>query len=168
MKKIVLGLALLGLMSCKQDKIAFVDSIKLMEGYQEKVDIDNKFKGKAESFAKKRDSISQAFQIEAQAFQTKAQGMPQKKAQEEYAVLQQKGQFISQQLQQEEQQLQLLNQTELDSLVSKVKKHIREYGKTNGYTYIFGGGDSGSVLYGEGSKDLTEMILKELNDGYKK
>ncbi|MEO0528061.1 MAG: OmpH family outer membrane protein [Bacteroidota bacterium] len=168
MKKIIGVFMVLGLVACKQDKIGYVDNIKLMDKYQEKIDIEEKYKVKLEGLNKKRDSISQAFQIEAQAFQTKAQSMSQKKAQEEYGILQQRGQFIGQQLQQEEQQIQAQGQTEMDSLISRVKKHIQEFGKTNGYTYILGGGDGGSVLYGQETYDLTEMVLKELNDDYKK
>ena len=161
-------MALLGMVACQQNKIGFVDNVKLMEDYQEKMDIEAKFKVKVEALGKKRDSISQAFQQEAQAFQAKAQSMSQKSAQEEYALMQQKGQYIGQQLQQEEQALQVDSQTQMDSLVSKVKKEISAYGKANGYTYILGGGDGGSVLYGTEANDLTEEVVKILNDNYKK
>jgi len=112
----------------------------------------------------KRDSISRAFQVEVQTFQAKAESMSQKKAQEEGAVLQQRGQLIGQQLQQEEQLLQQQGQAEMDSVVSKVKKEIVSYGKANGYTYILGGGDGSNVLYGQDSKDITDAILKILNE----
>jgi len=167
MKRLVFVIVVLMMVSCQQEKIGFVDNVKLMEEYQEKIDVEASFKTKMETFSKKKDSISQAFQIEAQEFQMKAQKMSQKKAQEEYAIMQQKGQFIGQQLQQEEQQLQLQGQTDMDSLVSKVKKEIRAFGKTNGYSYILGGGDGGSVLFGEDANDLTTKITKILNDNYK-
>ncbi|MGD1945420.1 MAG: OmpH family outer membrane protein [Croceivirga sp.] len=154
--------------SCQQDKIGFVDNLELMDGYQEKKDVENKFKARAEVMNKKRDSISQAFQLEYQSLQTKAQSWSQKKAQEELGLLQQRSQFLGQQLQQEEQQMQTEGQTEMDSVVSKVKKEIEAYGKANGYTYILGGGEGGSVLYGTEAKELTGEILKILNDKYNK
>ena len=168
MKKSVLAVVVLLTVSCQQEKMGYVDNVKLMDDYLEKIDVEAKYKTKLESFAKKKDSISQAFQIDAQAFQIKAQKMAQTKAQEEYAIIQQKGQFMGQQLQQEEQQLQLEGQTEMDSLVNRVKKEIKAFGKTNAYTYIFGGGDGGSVLYGTDANDLTAQITKILNDKYKK
>lgn len=168
MKKLILAIVVLATISCQQDKIGYVDNIKLMDGYQEKMDVENKFKTKAEAMNKKRDSISQAFQLEYQSLQTKAQSWSQKKAQEELGLLQQKSQFLGQQIQQEEQQLQSEGQTEMDSVVSKVKKEIQAYGKANGYTYILGGGEGGSVLYGAEAKDLTDEMLKILNDKYKK
>lgn len=166
MKKLVVLAIAITAMACQQNKIAFVDSVKIMDEYQEKIDVEARFKTKADAMTKKRDSISQAFQMELQQFQSKAQSMSQKNAQEEYSQLQQRGQLMGQQLQQEEQQLQQNSQAEMDTLVKKVKKEIREYGKANGYTYILGGGDGGSVLYGEEAKDLTDVILKILNDKY--
>ncbi|PKA98279.1 periplasmic chaperone for outer membrane proteins Skp [Flavobacteriaceae bacterium MAR_2009_75] len=168
MKNIVWAVLVLAFVSCKQEKIGFVDNVRLMEEYQEKIDIEADFKTKVDALAKRRDSISQTFQMEAQAFQEKAQKMSQQKAQEEYGQMQQKGQLIGQQLQQEDQQLQALGQTEMDSVVSKVKKEIKAYGEANGYTYILGGGDGGSVLYGTDANDLTDEIVKLLNDKYKK
>ncbi len=166
MKKLVLAVVFLTVLSCQQEKIAFVDNVKLMNAYQEKTDIENRFKTRSDKFNKKRDSISQAFQIEAQAFQTKAQKLSQQKAQEEYSALQQRSQFIGQQLQQEEQELQMKGQTEMDSLVSKVKKEIKAYGESNGYAYILSGGDGGAVLYGKDAHDVTDDIVKILNDKY--
>ena len=125
MKKAIVFLSLISLASCQQDKIGFVDNEVLLDNYQEKKDIESKYQSKSEAYAKKRDSISQAFQLEAQALQSKSQGMSQKKAQEEYALLQQKGQFIGQQLQQEEQQLQLQGQAQRLPPLQRVRDHRR-------------------------------------------
>ena len=168
MKKIVLAVVFITIISCQQEKIGFADNVKLMDTYKEKLDIEARFKTKSEAFTKKRDSISQAFQLEAQDFQSRAQKLAQAKAQEEYSLLQQRSQFIGQQLQQEEQQLQMQGQTEMDSLVSKIKREIKTYGKTNGYSFILSGGDGGSVLYGTDTKNVTDEIVKILNDNYKK
>ncbi|MEO9893539.1 OmpH family outer membrane protein [Aurantibacter sp.] len=168
MKNVVLILVLVLFASCEQNKIAYVDNVRLMDEYQEKIDADAKFKADEEVLTKKRDSMSQAYQLEMQAFQTNSQKMSQKKAQEEYGVLQQKGQFLGQQLQQEAQQAQAANQTILDSIISTVKAEIKSYGKSKGYTYILGGGDGGSVLYGTDANDVTDEVVKLLNDKYKK
>lgn len=168
MKKIWIILPFLILVACNQDKIGFVDTAELMEKSEEKIDIEAKYNLRSTNLNKKRDSISQAFQLEAQALQTKTQSMSQTKAQEEYELLQQRGQFIGQQLQQEEQLLQQQGQAEMDSLVNKVRDEINTYGEANGFTYILGGGEGGSVLYGKEAKDLTDEILQIINDSYQK
>ncbi len=169
MKKLILVVAALTIASCQQQqKIGYVDNVKLMEEYKEKIDFDGRFKIKDAAMVKKRDSISQAYQFEAQAFQIKAQKMAQSKAQEEYNAIQQRAQQMGQLLQQEEQAMRAQGQVELDSIVSTVKREIKAYGKANGYAYILGGGEGGSVLYGEEVNDLTEEVVSILNANYGK
>jgi len=169
MKKLLLVAAALTIVSCQeQQKIGYVDNVKLMEEYQEKLDFDGRFKIKDEAMLKKRDSISQAYQFEAQAFQIKAQKMAQSKAQEEYNAIQQRAQQMGQLLQQEEQAMRAQGQVELDSIVSTVKREIKAYGKANGYAYILGGGEGGSVLYGKDANDLTDEVVSILNANYGK
>jgi len=156
------------LISCTQEKIGYVDSFKIMEGYEEQKESAAKFKIKTDALTKKRDSITQAFQLEMQAFQAKAQKMRQDKAEQEYGLIQQRAQFIAQQLQQEEQTIASQQQVVRDSIISTIKKEIKDYGKAKGFSYILGGGDTGTVLYGTEPNDLTDELLKILNDNYKK
>ena len=169
MKKIILILLIgVSFASCKQDKIAFVDSTKLINEYQEKIDIEAQFKTKADKFQKRADSLSRAFQGEAMEFESKSKTLSQTAAQEQYGALMQKRQAMGQQLQAEELQIQQEGQTEMDSLVKKIRTFVKDYGEKNQYTFILGSNEAGSVLYGEKSKDITDAVLKELNEAYKK
>ena len=164
MKKLILtGVAMLALTACT-DKVAFVDNSKLLNDYQEKKDIEAKLKGQISAYERKRDSISMAFQTEARAFDAQAKTLPQNVAQKKYNELMQKSQILQQHLQQEEQKIQMESQTQMDSLLSKVKKNIKEYGKQKGYTFILGANDGGSVHYGKADKDITADIVKALNE----
>ena len=161
MKNIFLiALAMVTLASCEPSlKTGFIDNSEVVNNYQEKIDIEAKFKAKVEAFQKRTDSTGRAFQLEAQAFQQKAQKMPDAQAQQEYQVLSQKQQML--QISQE-------SQAEIDSLISKVRNFVKDYGKKNGYTYIFGSNEGGSVMYGAEANDLTKVILDALNADYKK
>ncbi|NAS31606.1 OmpH family outer membrane protein [Flavobacteriaceae bacterium R38] len=168
MKKTVLGAFLIvSLISCQQEKNAFIDNSTLINDYQEKKEVEAKFKKKIEAFQKKTDSLSKLFQLEANEFQAEANKLSQQKAQERYNQLLQKQQFMQQQLGLEEQQIQRESQAAIDSLVKKVKNFVKDYGKNNGYTYILGSNEAGSVLYGKDEKDITEEVLKTLNEQYK-
>ena len=167
MKKLILtGVALLALTACT-DKVAFVDNSKLLNDYQEKKDIEAKLKGQISAYERKRDSISMAFQTEARAFDAQAKTLPQNVAQKKYNELMQKSQILQQHLQQEEQKIQMESQTQMDSLLSKVKKNIKDSGKQKGYTFILGANDGGSVLYGTEKKDITKEVTEYLNNQYK-
>lgn len=170
MKNIFLiALAMVTLASCEPSlKTGFIDNSEVVNNYQEKIDIEAKFKAKVEAFQKRTDSTGRAFQMEAQAFQEKAQKMSDAQAQQEYQVLSQKQQMLQQRIQVEEQQISKESQTEIDSLISKVRSYVKDYGKKNGYTYIFGSNEGGSVMYGAEANDLTKVILDALNADYKK
>lgn len=171
MKNIFYAVAImLAFTSCQQNaKIGFVDNGTVINDYQEKKDVETKFQAREESFRKRADSLGQAFQLEVQETQLEAQKASQAKAQELMGGLQQKQQVLQQRMQMEQQQLQQSFQTEIDSIISKVKKHVNKYGKDNGYTYILGTSDAAAtVMYGSEDNDLTKTILDALNAEYKK
>ena len=170
MKNILLLLvAIFTLTSCNQQKMAYIDTGEVINAYQEKIDIEEKFKAKDEAFKKRTDSIGQAFQLEAKSFQVAAQRMSQKKAQEKYQELGQKQQVLQQQMQFEQQQLTQAFQTEIDSVIVKVKGFVNNYGEKNGYTYILGTSEgSASVMYGKEKNNISKTIIEALNADYKK
>ncbi|MDW5288974.1 OmpH family outer membrane protein [Formosa sp. PL04] len=170
MKKIsLLVITLITMASCQESKkIGFVDNSKLINEYQEKIDVEAKYKAMIEKSSKTIDSLSQSFQAEYQEFQAQASSMPQDKAQERYQQLGQKQQMLQQQIQMTEQQMSAESQQEIDSLISKVRTFVKDYGKTNAYDFILGSNDAGSVMYGKDGDDLTEVLVKALNDTYSK
>lgn len=169
MKKIILGLTgLFILTSCQQQKIGFVNNGDVINELQEKKDIEKKFQEKDKVFQAKRDSMVGAFQLEIKEAQVKSKRMSQEDVQALSVEFQQKEQLLGQKIQMEQNQLETAFQTEIDTLIVKVKKHIKGYGKNHGYDFILGTSETAaSVLYGKDANDLTEEIRQELNDSYK-
>lgn len=169
MKNIIKAVFVLVLVaSCQQQqKIAFVDNGELINNYKMKIEIEESFKIKDDAFQKRMDSISRNFQVEAQAFQMAAQKMSQNDAQEQYNALGQKQQALQQQFQMEQQQMQNAFGVEIDSVISKVNVFVKDYGKKNGYTFILGKNEAGSVMYGEEANDITTTLTDALNAAYK-
>ncbi len=163
-------LALVVLVSCqKPNKIGYIDNGTVINEYQEKKDVQEKFQVKQQAFTKKFDSIDEAFQFEVQKFQVRANKMSQKNAQARYEELGLIKQRNDQQKQTEAQALTQAFQTEIDTLIVKVKDFVKDYGAKNGYTYILGTSDTAaSVLYGTEENDLTQTILDALNAEYAK
>jgi len=170
MKRIIyLAFAVLLMGSCQQQKIGFIDNGKVINDYQEKKEIEERYKMLEEAFKKKADSIGQEFQKEAQEFQQNSTKMTPKKAQEAYESLGKKQQMLQQQFQFEQQQITQGFQKEIDSVILKVKDFVREYGKTNGFTYILGTSETAaSVIYGKEENDLSQTIIDALNADYNK
>lgn len=175
MKKSIVAFAIaITLISCNKEeatstseKTAYVDTVKLMDEYTESKDLQAKFKDKSEVMGRELELEIKKFQEEAQNFQKNAQANGQEWAQKKGAELQKKEQQLQYAQQAMGQQLQQEGAVERDSIVTKVRKYIKEYGKKNGYTYIYGTGDAANVLYAKDGLDITEKIVKELNDNYK-
>ena len=166
---IIVAILMLSLSACQQKKMGFIDTGEIVNEYQEKKDLEEKYKGKKVQLDQKNDSISRAFQLEVQEFQVASKRMSQNKAQEKYAELGQKQQLLQQQIQFSEQQFSKAFGAELDSVIVRVKDFAKSYGKENGYAFILGTSEAtSSVIYGEDASDLTKTILDALNTDYKK
>ena len=170
MKNIVyVALAVLTFASCQQtEKIGFVDNSKLINGYQEKIDIEDKLNIKVVAFQKRTDSLRKVFQLDVNEAELKAKRMSKADIQKLSQELQQRDQILSQRVQFERQQIAQESQTQNDSLVKKVKDFVKDYGIKNGYSYILGSNEGGSVMYGKEESDLTQILLDLLNAAYKK
>lgn len=171
MKKLIfVAIIALSFSSCQeQAKIGFVDNGKVINAYQEKKDVEEKFKKKDEAFQKRRDSMISAYRLEYQEAQIKASKLKnQSQLQELSNEIQQKENILTQKIQFEQQQMQQAFNTEIDSVLSKVRTFVNDYGKRNGYTYILGKNEAGSVMFGKEENDISQLIIDELNSSYKK
>ena len=167
MKKLaIVFLTIISLTACQQQKIGFVDNGVLINEYQERKDVEASLNTKIEAFKMRTDSLRSAFELEIKEAELKARKMSQSAIQKLSQELQQKEQVLSQRVQFEQQQIAQESQTLNDSIISRVKAFVQTYGETNNYNYILGSNEAGSVLYGEAASDLTQEILKALNERY--
>ena len=169
MKKIIyITFAILLFASCQQtEKIGFVDNSKLINEYQEKIDIEEKLKVKIAAFQKRTDSLRKVFRFDVNEAEIKAKTMSQIDIQKLSQELQQREQILSQRLQFEQQQIAQESQAQNDSLIKKVKDIVKDYGITKGYSYILGSNEAGSVMFGKEESDLTQTLIDLLNTAYK-
>lgn len=169
MKKfLIIAIAIISFSSCQQQKIGYVDNSTLINEYQEKKDIEAKIQLKINAFQKRTDSLRQSFQFEVNEAEIKAKKMSQAEIQKLMQEFQQKEQVLSQRVQFEQQQISQESQAKNDSLIKKVRKFVEDYGKSNGYSFILGSNEAGSVMFGEEANDLTKIILEALNNSYSK
>ncbi|MFC5682130.1 OmpH/Skp family outer membrane protein [Flavobacterium sp. MAHUQ-51] len=151
----------------KELKTAYIDTSELMKEYTEAKDLEAKYKAQSEEKGRQLEAEINRFKQDAANFQAQAQANGQEWAQKRGAELQKREQQLGYAQQALAQQLQQASGAEMDSLVTGVKKFIKEYGKKNGYAYIYGTGDAASVLYAEDKYDITKEIIKALNEKYK-
>ena len=167
MKKIfavlLLGSALVG---CNEQKTAYVDTTTLIQEYSEMQEVEAEFTTRSEEMKRQFDSVAKGFQQEVQAYQQEMNDMTQAERQETETRLMQTQQRLQQQQQQMGGALREQSDKVIDSIVTKVKDYVKEYGEENDYTYIFGSNESANIMYAEEGLDITDEILEQLNTQY--
>ena len=167
MKKTATLTALLILcLSCQTKKTGFVNTENLLTEYNELKDTNNRFTKESDNIQNDLELKIKAYQAKEDLFRKTGPSMSRKRQEDKFNELNAERQKLQQEQQSRMGQLQVKSQAAIDSLITKVKDKVKAYGKTNGYTYIYGSNDAGSVLYGKEDLDLTTIILEELNDSY--
>lgn len=174
MKKLFVGVVLvLAMISCekateaKEFKTAYIDTSKLLDESTEANDIKAKYEGIAKEKGSRIKVEVDRLEAEQKSFSINAQKNGQAWAQQKYGELQQRGQEIQYAEQMLTRQLQGEMGIEMDSLVNNYRKTIKDYGKEKGYDYIYGTGESATVLYAKDAYDITKEVVKLVNDKYK-
>ncbi len=156
------------LFSCQNDKTAFVDNLEIVDNFELLKSKEAFYKEAEDSLKVRIEKIVEqsGYQAKVQKYQSERGKMPKAEEDKLYNELVQLQQSISQQQQFANQELQQRKTQAIDSMIGLVKSFVKEYGKENGYSYIFGNTDSGPIIYGIETSDITDDIVKGLNIKY--
>jgi len=149
------------------NKVAYVESGRMLDGYQGMKDARKTFETKARRWESQNQTLVRGFQTAVQQYQQKAEGMTQ----EQRATTEQQLQQRQAQVAQEQEKLQRQAQEEeakmTQQVLERINKQIEKYGKSNGYRLILIAAPSGTIAYGRKDLDITNAVLKHLNDEYR-
>jgi|SRR5690554_580593 len=147
-------------------KTAYIDTERLVKDYQQFKDFESKFKSMSDRMQEELERDAKRFQRDVMDLQQNAQSKGMEWAQNRQAELERRQMTLAEKEQNFMRKFQEESAVERDSMVSQLKDFIKDYGKNNGFDYIFGTGDIASVLYAKDTYDLTEEILNLLNKQY--
>jgi len=149
-------------------KLAYVESGKMLDGYQGMKDARKAFEGKARGWEKQNQQMLASFKAAVEGYQKQAPTL----SAEQRAATEQKLQQQQQQVAQQQQMLQAQAQQEegklTQSVLESVNKKVEAYGKAHGYKLILIAAPSGTIAYGEKNLDITVPVLAYLNANYRK
>lgn len=131
--------------------ICYVNPNKLMQGYHGAAAQHEIFQTKAKEWQQRIDSLK----AEVQALQTVPAATRAGKEQQ----LTRYRDAIQQQAQQENQRL-------TKAVLDEINAYLKQYGKDKGYTFILGATESGNIVYAAPGTDITDEVLKGLNEQY--
>ncbi|GAA4362542.1 hypothetical protein GCM10023185_30570 [Hymenobacter saemangeumensis] len=150
------------------EKIAYVESGKLLDGYQGMKDAKRAFEGKARGWEKQSQSIQSGFRSAVESYQKSAGGMTAEQRGATEEKLGQQEQQIRQQLAGLQAQAQEEEAKLTSTILTRINKQVEAYGKARGYKFILIAAPSGTIAYGRKDLDITAPVLSYLNSEYRK
>lgn len=151
-----------------EGKIAYVESGKLLDGYQGMKDARKAFEVKAKGWERQNQTLVAGFKTAVEQYQKSASSLTA----EQRAATEQKLGAQQQQVGQQQQQLQQQAQEEeakvTSTVLGRINKQVETYGKARGYKLILIAAPSGTIAYGQKDLDITAPVLTYLNGEYRK
>ena len=166
MKKIIaLLIVSVTLFGCNQkvEKTAYVNNTKVVSDFNEMKAAKEKWTQKNNEVRAELEAKAKQFQIELEGYRNIMKSMTPANKEKRENELMTKQQTLQREQQIKMQEIQQGSQQEIDSIITKVENFIKEYGKKNGYTYIYGETEVSNILYAKEELDITDKILAELN-----
>ncbi len=142
-------------------KIGYVDLARVFDDYQKTKDFDKTLEGKGGLKQTERDKMVadiKKMRDEAELLSAKAKDDKQASIDEKIKSLQDFDRSTRDALRKE-------RDTMVQEILKEIETTVQVFGKSQEYSFIFN--DRVLVYKGEGS-DLTEQVIKTLNDSYKK
>ena len=150
----------------KQPKIAFVKSEEIVYGYVGMKEAHEKFQKKVEQWEANQKVLEKDFQTALLNYEKLANTFSadeKRKEESDMMAMQQNleryANNIGDLIKQEDVKM-------TQGVLTQINSFIRDYALEHGYDLILGTTDSGNLLYGNQGLDITDVLLKELNDHY--
>ncbi len=152
----------------QQRHIAYVDSVKLLNGYQAMLDARKAYEAKSHKWQANIDTLSADVQRAIRGYERKAAGMTPKERALSTELLHTKQRELVNYQHAIQESAQQEDNKGTQQVVTQVNTFLERYGKAHGYDLILVATPSGSIAYAKAGLDLTEEVVKELNKEYVK
>lgn len=145
----------------KIEKSAYVDLKLIFDGFDMKKELELKLK--KDLLQKQNELDSLLFQL--QGLNNKLNNT-EKKNQEEVTRFQQMQNHYMQQKNAVEEYTYTKTQQFDSQILEQMTQYVKDFGTKNNYHYIYGLNSNGNIMYAQEHKDITEEVLKFINDKY--
>jgi outer membrane protein len=173
---VVLSVALLSLIVASasfalhftsKNKIVYVDALKLISNYKGMEVARNGLNAKSAVWKKNLDTLKSEFDHTVSDFEKnkKSASARENKLAEELIASKQNQylnyeQTVKEAYQKEDKELS-------EEILKTINNYIKRYGEKEGYTIILSATHYGNIAYADNALDITDIILKGLNEEYK-
>lgn len=151
-----------------QASIVYVDVNKLFSEYKGTKEAQKEFETKKNTTQANLDSLMGDWEKELKKYEKERSSMSKKEIDLQQELLTNKQQQINNYQQALQTQIQEEDNKMTQTVFNDLNAFIKEYGQENNYKIIMGANGSGNILHADPSVDITEDVIKELNERYDK
>lgn len=154
------------LLGSSQKSIAVVRSNAIIHGYAAMKDAQERYENKQKAWQTSVATLENELQTEVEGYRAVYASLSKEEVQQREQALTQKRDNYRQYTQALQEKAAKEEQEMMQSLLNQINSFVEQYGKEHGYDIILGTTSAGNVLYGTPSVDITDGVLKALNDAY--
>jgi outer membrane protein len=149
-----------------QQAYVYVDSQQIVSGYKGMQDARKEFEFKVMELQAKLDTLRMEAQNKITEYESKKNKISARERELMEELIESKhSQFMNYQ-QIVNEKIQSSDQELTSKMLGKVNDYIKKYGEKKGYNIIMAATQFGNIVYAKKDMDITEEILKGLNDEY--
>ncbi|MDI1233821.1 MAG: OmpH family outer membrane protein [bacterium] len=147
--------------SCSGDKLAYVDIAKLFESFNYKKVLTKEYDQIKMSRQRIIDSLE--YDLNRMATEIEKKSKIDKNTEVEFEEKRKRVYTIEKQYEEDNQ---ILITSYNEKIITQLNSYIKEYGKKNGYKFILGTDNKGTLLYGDEGLDITDKVTIYVNDRF--
>lgn len=149
-----------------KEELVYVDINKLLNGYERTADVKKNFDARTAKLKSNVDSLQAGWRKELQDYEKERNAMTEKEVELNKEILANKQQQVNNYQRAIRKQIQEEDQKITQTVINDINEFVKEYGEEHGYRIILGATGGGNIMYADNSTDLTEKVLKALNEDF--
>jgi outer membrane protein len=162
---VIMTLVVIKFSGGSNDKMAYINTQKLMADYHGMKDAIGEFQVKYKSWESSLDTLKSELEGQIKTFEANRNSMTEKEQQLQIELLKVKQDNIERYRQSMIAKAQEEDKRMTEAVLQRVNLEITKYGDQHGYNIIFGT-ISGNILHANKKIDITEEIVEVLNSKY--
>lgn len=150
----------------RDNRVVYVDSLKLMNGYAGMQEARKSYQQKAAAWKANIDTLTSELQRLIMRHEKETARMTSKEQQLSEELIRSKQNQLRQYQQATNSQAQEQDARMTADVVNEVNAFLKKYGEEKGYTIIMAATEYGNIAYADEDLDITDEVLEKLNKQY--
>lgn len=147
---------------CTKPKMGIIEIQKVYDSFQLKKELEAKFK----LTQNQRRKILDSLEVELKYIYASLEKQDKKDEATIQSFNQKKNYYMQKKQMNQEDDAALSKQYD-GEILTQLNQYVKDYGKENGYTYIFGTDGNGSMMYANEGVDISNEVITYINGKYK-